>query len=453
MSAISNLPMELARVQKSDGKYYWLLFVLNYPLVSELLRKYLFYSEIPLLVGDILVLSSLMIWFRGINRSVSLPKEFYVSALFLLLWGLVTISVHGNVIVGAVGVRAVFVPYVYLLVSAYFVSRYNNGARALLNSAGLWIALITAVAVAQLYLGIDHPINQLPAALEATGIGDYTVLSDGLSVDYIFRPVSIFLHTGKFGQILFTLVLFKWVVLYSYPQARTRVLVWSIPVDVICVIISGQRGAMLFLTVSMVFVFLLERPRVRHRAGWSLLIPGLLISVGAVALYSFVPEELTELASRRYLSAFSDSLRRVEQNLLEPMVAITKQYGIVGEGLGYFTLGARNFGGALLYEFIPGVGIAENSWLRLIAEIGLIGAMLFGTTLVFLIGKAARSRKVVSGGITYQTRAAAIFAICWLVSISAWGITHDVFSNSVGISIGLALCGSAFGVCFRRRVA
>ncbi len=454
MSAMpNNLVEDLDRVQRSDATYYWLLFVLNYPLVSELLRKYLFYSEIPLLVGDIFVLSSLIIWLRGVSRSVQLPKQFYVSALFLLLWSLATIPLHGNLLIGAVGVRAVFIPYVYLLVSAYFVSRYSNGARALLNSAALWVALIAAIAFAQLYLGRDHPINSLPGALENTGIGDYTVLSGGLGLDYIFRPASIFLHTGKFGQILFTLVLFKWLILYSCPPARTRVLVWSIPVDIICVFISGQRGAMLFLTVSLVFVFILERLRARNRSRKQLLILGLLSSLGAVALYFVLPAELTELVTRRYLSAFSDSGGRIEQNLLEPIAVITKQYGIVGEGLGFFTLGARNFGGALLYESVPGAGIAENSWLRLIAELGLLGAVLFAATLVFLIGKAVRLRKVVVSGRHRQTRAASIFAACWLLSISAWAITHDVFSNSVGASVGMALCGSAFAVRVRRRVA
>lgn len=62
------------------------------------------------------------------------------------------------------------------------------------------------VAVLQLILGPTHPINRIHEGLGADhlhGIGSYTVGNVG--IEWLFRPTSIFLHTGKFGQIAFIL--------------------------------------------------------------------------------------------------------------------------------------------------------------------------------------------------------------------------------------------------------
>lgn len=427
-----------------DVLFYWLLFLINYPLLSEVIRRFIYYSDLFFVLGDFLILGTLLFCYRGAVRAVSLGMTFYLVAVFLLAWGLASALNHGNPMITLVGARAIFVPFFYIFVSGYFFRRYEDSLKLLVRSVAFWCVVISAVALAQVYLGRENPINALPDAIQATGIGDFTVESEGLGLDYMFRPTSIFLHTGKFGQIIFVLVLFKWVTLLLYPPARSRFLVATIPMDLIGIIVSGQRGTYLFLTLSMLFVYLFYGLRSPAKVAKSLMLGASLLGLVGSIWFAYVPEGLRELLLARYLSSFKDVFLRINENLVLPLFDIVHRYGVIGEGMGYFTLGAARFGGAVLYETVTTAGVAENSWLRLIAEMGLLAAALFAVMLLLLVVRAIRISSYRRVAASCQVRAVAVFFICWLVSISMWAITHDVFSNSTMMSIGFMLGGPAF---------
>ena len=94
----------------------------------------------------------------------------------------------------------------------------------------------------------------------------------------------------------------------------------------------------------------------------------------------------------------------------------------------------------MMWQVLSTGGNAESSWIRLVAELGVVGLVLYGcyhASLVMQAAKRVLSKKTVASG-PY------LFAFSWLLAIACWVITHDTFANAFGMAIGFGLCGAAF---------
>lgn len=417
--------------------HWWLLFVINVPLLQETVRKYLIYSDLVFLGGDVLVLSTaIAVGLRGRLNVKNIPTAFFLlSAVFLSVTA-VNYTISGNHIgVYGVGLRATFLPLVYMLVSARYLSEVKNGYEYIFFCVNVWIMIIGIMAVAQILLGKNHPINAVWGT-SALGVGDFATTDKGVLIPGMFRPTSIFTHTGKFGQVIFTLVLFKWCYLLFSSVKRSAWPYGFMLFDLAVILISGQRAALMFLVLSIGIVVLCSR---QHGVGVrKVLVPSLLITGGLSGAWAANPD-MAMAVYDRFASVITAIPIRLEGNLWLPIQTVMEDHLISGEGLGYFTFGARSFGGTLVYEGIKLEGLGESSLIRLSGEVGLLVAMTMILAYLTVVARAWYLYREHNGS---PAASGALFFGIWVVCLMLWSNTADVFANSIVTTLGFGLGGA-----------
>ncbi|UVT21025.1 MAG: hypothetical protein H8K03_03665 [Nitrospira sp.] len=417
--------------------HWWLLFVLNVPLLQEAVRKYSIHSDFVFLMGDgVALTTAVAIGFQGRLHLRNIPPAFLLLSGVFVAATAVNHAVSGNHIgVYGVGLRATFLPLIYMLVSARYVSVVTNGYERIFLCANVWILLIGIMAVVQVILGKSHPINAVWGTT-ALGVGDFATTDKGVLIPGMFRPTSIFTHTGKFGQVIFTLVLFKWCYLWFSNIRRS---IWPYVLmlfDLAVILISGQRAALMFLVLSIsIAVFYSRQQGVLFRR---VLAPGLLITAGLAGVWIAKPGIATAVYDR-FASVITAIPIRLEGNLWLPIQTILEDHLVDGKGLGYFTFGSRSFGGTLVYEGIKMEGLGESSLIRFCGEVGLLVAMTMVLAYLTVVVRAwylcrtQRGTPVGSG---------ALFFCVWMVCLLLWSNTADVFANSIVMTLGFGLSGA-----------
>ena len=418
----------------------WILFIINLPLLAEVIRKYVHQRDTIFFgMATILLLSVLALLFIPKIRILkSLPLGIWITILAFYSWAFANeVVASHSLLVFFIGLGTVFLPVAYMLVSNIYFQQGEDAIYRVFLCVNCWLALILAVALLQIYLGRDHPFTTY--GLGSTGIGDYSV--GGRILEGLFRPTSIFTHTGKFGQAVFCLVFFKWCYLVLTKKPTTWFWKISIGLDVLTVVVSGQRAAFLFLCISMGLLLLYRASRKGGRA-IALLFAYSLMGIVAIAMISLQTSLMSgsalDLVFDRLLSSFYDTPDRLMGNFILPFSTVADRYLIFGEGLGRFTLGAANYGGVLVYETVNMPGFGENSWIRMIAEVGVIGTTLYLMILFQLLRLALRS---VFSRPRQENEVVALFFALWLGSIMLWANTHDVFGNMIVTSLAFALGG------------
>lgn len=417
--------------------HWWLLFSLNIPLLQEAVRKYLIHSDLVFLGGDTLVVTTaIVLGFQGRLNLRNLPPVFIL--LSVLFIGATTFNhaASGNHIgVYGVGLRATFLPLVYMLISARYLSAVSNGYERIFHCVIGWIVIIGIVAVVQIILGKDHPINAVWGT-SALGVGDFATVDKGVLIPGMFRPTSIFTHTGKFGQVIFTLVLFKWCYLL-FSDVRRSVLPYALMLfDLTVILVSGQRAALLFLALSIGLAVLYPRQHgMRFR---KVLVLGLLIAVGLSGAWVAKPDMSTAVYDR-FASVITAIPIRLEGNLLLPIQTILDDYLVSGKGLGYFTFGSRSFGGILVYEGIKMDGLGESSLIRFCGEVGLLVALTMIMAYLSVVARAWYFCRAQKGT---PTGSGALFFCLWMGCLLLWSNTADVFANSIVMTLGFGLSGA-----------
>ena len=418
--------------------HWWLLFLLNVPILQEVSRKYMIHSDLVFLGGDVLVVTTAMV--IGLQGRLSLRNLPPVFLLLCSLFLLVTTFDHaasGNHIgVYGVGLRATFLPVIYMLVSAAYVSAVEKGYERIFLCVNVWILIIGIVAILQVMLGKNHPINAVWGT-SALGVGDFGTLDKGVLIPGMFRPTSIFTHTGKFGQAIFTLVLFKWCYLLFANMRRS---VWPYGLmlfDLTVILVSGQRAALLFLVLSIGAGMLYSR---KHGVGLrKTLASSLLITAGLFGAWVANPDMATAIHDR-FASVIRAIPIRLEGNLWLPIQTILDEYMFFGKGLGYFTFGSRSFGGTLVYEGIKLEGLGESSLIRLCGEVGFLVAMTIILAYLSIIARAWHSYKTQR---ETSIGCGAYFFCIWMACLFLWSNTADVFANSIVTTLGFGLSGGA----------
>ena len=106
-------------------------------------------------------------------------------------------------------------------------------------------------------------------------------------MDGMFRPTSIFLSNGKFGQALFTLVLFRWAYLYKQSRGRSYLDLATLLVDIFALGISGQRAAFVLLSAFAAVVVLIGVAKGNKRA-LRICISGIVLGTFGLALLAIL---------------------------------------------------------------------------------------------------------------------------------------------------------------------
>lgn len=416
-------------------------------LLAEVTRKYIFPTNSVLVVAEALaVLTAIALTMRSMARS-ALPLG--AAILSLVAWKMLSIIVgHQDVLLGLVGLRGFLVPCAFLFIGIALARRVGTGTMAALIYATftVWLVVIGVVMGLQLVAGHDHWLNALPEGFgdEQAGIGNYTV--GDLGVDYLFRPTSIFLHTGKAGAVIFVLAAYRLcyalsTIKGSWQLARVALL------DVLVLLLSGQRAAMLGSVFSgLMFI----AGRVRRILVTRFFAVGML-AVGAVAgiasamnLSDGALAQVASLMWARFVSGITGIPLRLEDNVIAPRSYVMATFGLRPAGMGAFSFGSSSFGGQPLDEVVP-FGTAENTWLRLLAEEGifvLVGeAILWISLCVFAIRRGIKrdGYQVRQLARSISQGAGIILAVLML-----WANTHDILGSTVPMSLSMTLLGVSY---------
>lgn len=426
------------------------LLFFSLPLLAEVFRKYVFPWNGVLVASDVLaaLIAAVLFVLRPSRRSVYIT----VAVGALSAWGVVTVLFgHQDRMLGLVGLRAILVPAFYLIGAVQLARRLGGSATAgvIYRVATFWLVVIGAVATLQLLVGRRHWLNYLPPELgadERQGIGDYTFAEFGLPE--LFRPTSIFLHTGKFGAVAFVLAAFRLFYSTASGQKGAHWVAGRL-LELAILLLSGQRAAVVGFVFLSAGLWLAQAKKSN-----ALVLRALLACVVVVAAtwgilrQDWEPGVLQLVALRAY-SGFLDIPERFRSNVLEPAGYVADRFGLTGEGIGAFSLGSGPWGGVPLYEVVP-VGSAENSWLRIIAEQGMIGLVLqasFWVGLVWASWTAWRRSTEGWPGRGSGGNEPRLVLLCpgmILAVLLLWANTHDVLGNVTVMSLALALFGVPF---------
>jgi hypothetical protein len=428
-----------------------MLGVLSSPIWADTIRRFFWYSDVMFLIVAFLSFAT-VIWVACSQKnSLRVKTGPMLAFVALSAWAIgLFLYTHNSIKILSVWLLATYLPIFFLLVSTYFFSSDPDATRWLYYSCTFWVFIMAAVAFLEVWLGLSHPINHLPqesltGSVELRqGVGDYTVANGSGDTSYsglegIFRPTSIFLSNGKFGQALFTLVLFRWAYLYKTVKRCSWGNLATLLADILALVISGQRAAFVLLSVFAGVAVLIGVVKGEKRA-LRILVSATVVGLLGLSMLIVLKPGLADLVTDRYVSGFTDISERLADNLITPSATILHLYGLVGMGPGFFSLGAQKFGGVMMWQVLATGGNAESAWMRIVAELGVIGLVLYVCYHGGLILQAARRALVKST----RTHGACVFGLSWLLAIAFWGITHDTFANAFGMSIGFGLCGAAF---------
>lgn len=419
---------------------FWFLIVINAPILAEVIRKYLIHNDFVFLAADVVAIFTFAIAaLNGSLRSIRVPVMFFVLSFVFILLTLVLLLVrNSNFGIYGIGARATYMPLVYLVLSAYFVKSNPNAIKYFFASATFWVIASALMAAAQIALGKDHPINNVWGH-QGIGIGDYAKEKGELIDKTLFRPTSIFMHTGKFGQVAFVLVLFRLCYTLYGGEKINKLLLPLFAFDVVALFISGQRGAFLFIAFSLAVLMLLGA-KGGARTALQMLAFAFLSIVLAGVLITLFPQYGSAF-SERFYSAIVAIPSRLEGNLIEPFETILSDFFVFGRGFGYYTFGSSQFGGKIVYQdtYLALAGYGESSIIRMCLEAGLLATLFNIGAFLVLYGKAlsgfyAAGRSLAGASI--------IFYLLWIFSLTLWSNTADVFGNTVPIFYGYALSGA-----------
>lgn len=414
--------------------------VISLFLIAEVVRKYIYSSNNVLLAADLCALLIAAVLLPKVQRRAT---PILLVAMLIIVWKLFSVILgHQNLMLGLIGIRSLLVPVAFFIFGLALFREFGviRATQLIYRTFTFWLAIIGFVMIAQLVVGRDHWLNALPVNLgdEAGGIGDYT--SGEMYLDYLFRPTSIFLHTGKLGQVVFVLAAYR----LFYMFAKGTTVGWlglNIVIDSIVILLTGQRMAMLayFLALVVSSVMLIRKPVMALFLGCAVILFAAVDNQGGGDETTFVG-----MIGSRFVSGWSDIQLRIAENIIAPANRVFDQYGLVPAGAGAFSLGAREFGGQPLYEIIA-YGTAENSWLRLLAEEGVIGLLLGNVFWMWLFSYGIVSileRKSILGYSEKLVTGMSLSALFVLGIVLLWANTHDVLGNATMMSLIMVMIGA-----------
>lgn len=403
-------------------------------LLSEVIRRFFLYSNLIYYTADaVLICVAIFVSRLGVfNIDSRILLLFYLYVLIGMMSLLVYQEHPGLILVGVRPILMGFCSYVI----GYNIYRYCANAEALASTVfGVWLVIIITIAVIQIDAGVSSPINQLPddAGVEFGGRGDYS--SKVGSLDWLFRPTSIFMHTGRLGQYSFFLGLFFCLPVALKKSSAGEILLAL--VSICLIFVSGQRAALVFLCLSVLLAFIFSGT---IKVVLKVLL--LLFALWVVALV--ISSDLRDVVASRFISGFDEGLARIDEQGGVWYIGFSR-YVFLGQGLGFFSFGSQAFGGDTYYDYMSqfgGGGAGENAWLAIEGETGLFGLLLYIMALAHII---KTSYKRVLRAAQVKDRVVHMAPMLFTLSMCGWGFTHVVFGNYLQMIALFFLFGASTG--------
>lgn len=396
-------------------------------LISELIRKYIIGDNYIVIGGEsVTLLLAFVFAARGFPRGV---WGLIVIVFLYLFWGLCTDIYNNNsYALFAVGSRAVVVPLSCLVTSIYIHRREGVWACQLIfyRFSSIWLYVIAVVAAFEIYYG---PASFLSLGFSFEGVERVSTAqydADGVgTLSDFFRPRSIFLSTGKAGKIAFILAVY--MLYYRTANKYTYFFHYSlVVVEVSILLLVGARSALQGYILAII-VFNLRRRDVLR-----LLSIVIMITVTAL-IFSAAYREESSIIFLRALSVVGDVAERFDSNVAGPIEIVLDRYSLFGAGLGVFSLGSSSYGGYQLYEILT-TGQAESGFLRVIAEVGIFGFLLYFSLFVAIFLRCWFSRGE-SFGVGLDHVLYKRYVCFVLAYVILWNVTHDVFGHVLMLSL------------------
>ena len=308
-------------------------------LIAEVARRFWGWSDLAYGLADMVVFAAALVVI--VRYGVRLDKRILLAFGVYVLFGVASHLGSGHpVVLVAVGLRPLVLGLAVYAIAEVAFRRIADAPGQLREVMSVWLIIITAVADYQIHDGVGAPINEIEGVPRG-GRGD------PYGLDWLFRPTSIFMHTGRFGQFTFFLALL--FVLPILSRRRHSLVEWLLGgVALFAMFLSGQRAAFILFVFAIVGIMLLQQ---RRRLALRL---GVLLSVifGVVAAAN---ARVLEAVVDRVVSGFLGGFGRVAEQGAHWGVGVMT-YPLLGEGLGFFSLGAEAFGGEIYYSFMGRFG-------------------------------------------------------------------------------------------------
>lgn len=403
--------------------------LLSIALLSEVVRKYFFVNNVIFLFSDVLmILIGIYVIF---SMRTSVNWWYCIILMCYFFWGAFPYFFNNrSVILIVVGMRPFVIALMYYAIS--FKIAENDGLNSFFKFAIFWSMVMGVVSILQLALGKEHWINLLPGdkGNEVQGIGDYTI--DGKSIAGLFRPTSIFMHTGKFGQAFFVLAV-SIITKLSFMKKMTVFGYVALLFVVIVVFITGQRSAMVLFFLFGMYVLVLNKKIDLKFFSF--------VFVLSCIVMIYIPMEYVEFPVERALSGVFGAKERFSGTMSNAW-SVLDSYWLSGEGLGFFTFGSSSYGGTIIYKFDPRFRSTENTWLRIIGETGVIGVLLIMICFLYIILRM----RYIAKNVEKKDKWVAYTAMFCASGFSVWGITHDIIGNYLTMSLLFTFVGASEGI-------
>ena len=362
----------------------WLLF-------EDLARKYLGNNMAIYFAKDVLALTLYLSFFLAYRRkqALSFRPPFLVPLLLLIWFGLMQVfnPASTHLIYGVLGIKLFFF-YVPLLFVGYAVVNSESELRRFFF-VNMFLGMVIVV------LGIVQAIaghTFLNPAVVADDIRNLSTLyrTSPISGLTMYRPTSVFVSTGRFGNFLLVIWLmafgFSGYLLLRHKRGRAVAFV-SIALTVTALVLCSSRGVVLWGSFSAIVgaaAFLWGAPwrqREVMRVLRTVQRAALGISIGILFLFFVFPDALLSRVSfyKETLDPRSTATelqtRTWDYPLTNFLAAFNYDRWLYGYGIGTTSLGTQYV--ARIFGTKPPVIGVESGYGTLVIEMGIGGLILW----------------------------------------------------------------------------
>ena len=416
------------------------IFVLSLPIIFEVFRKYIFFSSIWLIVLDLIFLVIFVSTLMNFKPPTILNIWLFVIAIFVLHGLAFSIIDMREPYPILFGLRLAFYPiFGFLVASSLTFDKDLTGK--LIKVTLILLLLISVFGMLQIIIDQSpwerptHWINYVPTEL------NYACCSFGFggspfdSAEYklipgfnIYRPHSIFLHTGKFGQTVFGLSVILLMLARDLTPKNRGILMIII---ILCNLITSQRSA-LYPLISFMLLYTYLFSENKMKIFIIAFITGLSLSILKFEKISFLVFKffsiIPEIPSRLELFYAANGL--IDNNLL-------------GDGWGLYATGAQAFGGLSF----PDVYGGEGGWIIIAGELGIPIAVIL-CLLALSLGALIFLRSILKTGDSYL----AFWASFTILLLPLWAATHNIFGSYIMMFYSFIAVGLYFNKSFNLKI-
>ena len=410
-----------------------LYFFLAWLLYEDFARKYLGNNMAIYFAKDFLLLVVYLSFLAAYRRKeiATFRLPFLVPLLLFVWFGVMQIfnPASTHIVYGLLGFKLFFY-YVPLLFVGYALVNSEAELRRFFFVNLILATVIVCLGIAQAILGHTflNPVNLAEEIRELSP--NYRVAP--ISGDILYRPNSVFVSAGRFGNFLMVTWLlvfgFSGYLLLRYKRGRAFAFVVLL-LTAAALALCGSRGAVLWSSGSAVIGVLAfvwgapwrQREAIRVLRAVQRAVTG--IALGIVLLFFLFPEALlsrvtfyTETLSPTS-SASELQNRSWDYPLRNFLGAFTYERWPYGYGIGTTSLGTQYV--AKFFHTVPPVGWVESGFGTLVVEMGIGGLLLWLVMSFAIVFSAWRVVKRLRGSPWFPIA----FVIFWYAGILLLPIT------------------------------